>query len=149
MPVQLWNFGNLDLLTLFLWIYHSFFIKYNYNDWTLKQMFWYVFTISSIIWQFADFPLVHIQVCLPGNRLHTTVKNARNRKSVSRGKLPYFEGIFKLWTPDQQDLPFLQMFIIFVKQNLPVLCLKRPWNGFHFSWNFWCCLNSIQKVNVC
>ena len=30
------------------------------------------------------------------NRPHTTVKNARNMKSVSQIKLLYFEGIFKL-----------------------------------------------------
>ena len=30
------------------------------------------------------------------NRPHTTVKNARNLKSVSQVKPPYFKGIFKL-----------------------------------------------------
>ena len=30
------------------------------------------------------------------NRPHTTMKNARNLKSVSQAKPPYFEGIFKL-----------------------------------------------------
>ena len=29
-------------------------------------------------------------------RPHTTVKNAKNMKSVSQAKLPYFEEIFKL-----------------------------------------------------
>ena len=58
-------------------------------------------------------------------------------KSVSQAKLPYFEGIFKLWTHEKQDLPFLQMIIIFEYQNLAVLCVKRPWNKFRFSWNFY------------
>ena len=43
---------------------------------------------------------------------------------------PYFEGIFKLWTHEQQELPFLQMFISFGYQNLAILCLKRPWKFF-------------------
>ena len=46
-------------------------------------------------------------------------------KSVSQAKLTYFEGIFKLWTYDQQELLFFQMFIIFANQNLAVLCVKR------------------------
>ena len=75
-------------------------------------------------------------------RPHTTVKNARNMKSLSRAKLPYFEGIFNLWTHDQEDLTFLQIFISFANQNIAVLCVKRPWNGFRFSWNFWCCMRS-------
>ena len=37
----------------------------------------------------------------------------------------YFEGIFKLWTYKQQELPFLLMFISFAYQNLAVLCVKR------------------------
>ena len=53
------------------------------------------------------------------------MKKARNMKSVSQAKLPYFEGIFKLWKHEQQELPFLQMFISFAKQNLAVLCVKR------------------------
>ena len=36
------------------------------------------------------------QVRLSGYRPHTTVKNARNIKSVSRAKLSIFERIFKL-----------------------------------------------------
>ena len=60
------------------------------------------------------------------DRPHTIVKNARNMKSVSQAKLPpYFEGIFKFWTHEQQELPFLQMFISFGNQNLAVLCRKR------------------------
>ena len=31
-------------------------------------------------------------------RPYTTGKNARNMKSVSQAKLPYFEGTFELWT---------------------------------------------------
>ena len=76
-------------------------------------------------------------------RPHTTVKNAINMKSVSREKIPHFEGIFKHWTHDQEDLPFLQMFISFASQNLAVLCVKRRWNGFSFFWNFSCCLRSM------
>ena len=79
-------------------------------------------------------------------RPHTTVKNARNMKSVSQAKLPYFEGIFKLWKHEQQELPSLQMFISLVNQNLALLCVKRPWNGFRFSWNFWCCMRSILSA---
>ena len=78
-------------------------------------------------------------------RPHTTVKNARNMKSVSQAKLPYFKGIFKLWTHEQQELPFLQMFISFANQNLAVLCVKRPWNRFLFFWNLWCCMSSISS----
>ena len=37
----------------------------------------------------------HILV-LSNYRPHTTVKNARNMKSVSQAKPPYFEGIVKL-----------------------------------------------------
>ena len=77
-------------------------------------------------------------------RTHTIVKNAWNMKSVSQAKLAYFEGIFKLWTHEQQELPFRQMSISFSYQNLAVLCVKRPWNGFHFSWKFWCCMRSIM-----
>ena len=39
-------------------------------------------------------------------------------KSVSQAELPYLEGIFKLWMPEQQELPFLQVFISFANQNL-------------------------------
>ena len=46
-------------------------------------------------------------------------------KSISQAKLPYFEEIFKRWTHKQQDLPFLQMFISFVYENLAFLCEKR------------------------
>ena len=46
-------------------------------------------------------------------RPHTTVKNARNMKSVSQAKLPYFEEIFKL-----------QMFISFAYKNLVVVYVK-------------------------
>ena len=46
-------------------------------------------------------------------------------KSVSQAELPYLEGIFKLWMPEQQELPFLQVFISFANQNLAVLCVKR------------------------
>ena len=74
----------------------------------------------------------------------TTVKNARYMRSVSRAKLRYFEGIFKLWTHDQQLLPFPQMFISFANQNLAVLCVKRSWKGIIFSWNFFCCMWSIK-----
>ena len=51
----------------------------------------------------------------------------------SQAKLPYFKGIFNLWTHEQQELPFLQMFITFANQNLAVL---RPWNGFCFFLEF-------------
>ena len=33
-----------------------------------------------------------------------------------------------------------QIFISLATQNLAVLCVKTPWNGFRFSWNFWCCM---------
>ena len=84
--------------------------------------------------------------CIQGThsyRPHTKVKNARHRKSVSHTKLPFFEGIFKLWTHEQQELPFLQLFISFAYQNLAILCVKWPWNGFRSSWKFWCCMRSI------
>ena len=79
------------------------------------------------------------------HRPHITVKNARNLKSDSEAKPPYFEGIFKLWTHEheQQDLPFLQMFIGFAQQNLKMFCVKRSWSGFRVSWTFWCCMRSI------
>ena len=133
------------------------------------------------------------------NRPHTTVKNERNLKSVSQVKPPYFEGFFKLWKHEQQELPFLQMFIRFVHQNLTIFfvtrisffleilmlyevyciwqkniqifnvraaratlnsnvhqvyspksknfCVKRPWNGFFYSWKFWCCMMSIDTTS--
>ena len=56
--------------------------------------------------------------------------------------LPYFEGIFILWTHDKQELPFLQMIISFANQNLAVLCVKRPWfrfSGiFYVVWGLFC-----------
>ena len=58
-------------------------------------------------------------------RPHTTVKNARNMKSVAQAKLPYFEEIFKLWTREEQELPFLQILISISNQDLAVLCVKR------------------------
>ena len=67
---------------------------------------------------------------LEGNRPQTTVKNARYMISVSQCKLPYFEGIFKLWTHEQQELFFLQNFISFAYQNLAVI------TDFVFPWNF-------------
>ena len=60
------------------------------------------------------------------HRPHTTVKNSRNMESFSRAKLPYFEWIFRIWTREQQELPFLQIFITYANQNLAVLCVKRP-----------------------
>ena len=65
-------------------------------------------------------------------RPHATVKNTRNMKFVSRGKLPYFKEIFKLWTLYQQELPILQMFISFENKNLAFSCMKWPWNGIGF-----------------
>ena len=74
----------------------------------------------------------------------TTVKTVRNLKFISRAKLTCFEWIFKLWTHDQQEQPCLRMFISFSNQNIAVLCMKRSWNGFRFSWNFLCCMRSIR-----
>ena len=68
---------------------------------------------------------MYLWSCQQSNRPHTTRKNARNMKSVSQTKLPFFEGIFKLWTHKQQQLPFLQMFISIACQNIAVLCVKR------------------------
>ena len=34
------------------------------------------------------------------------------------------------------------MFINFAYQNLAVLCMNRPWNGFRFSWKFYYCTRS-------
>ena len=48
-------------------------------------------------------------------------------------------------TNSKSALPFLQMFITFANQNLAVLYVKRPWNGFRFSGNFWCCMWSINN----
>ena len=81
-------------------------------------------------------------------RPHTTIKNVRNMKSISQAKLPYFEEIFKIWTHEQQELPFLQIFTSFAYQNLAVLCVKRPWNEFRFSWKLWCCMRSICSKGV-
>ena len=33
-------------------------------------------------------------------------------------------------------------FFSFAYQNLAVLCVKRPWNWFRFSWKCWCCMRS-------
>ena len=60
--------------------------------------------------------------------------------------LPYFKGILKLWTHDLQELPFRQFFINFANQNIAVLCMKRPWNRFRFSWNFWWCMRSMDSM---
>ena len=57
-------------------------------------------------------------------RPHTTVKNARNMKSVSQTKLPYLEKIFKFWTHKLEELSFLKMFISFENQYLAVFCVK-------------------------
>ena len=57
-------------------------------------------------------------------RPHTTVKNARNVKSVAQAKLPYFEEIFKLWTREKQELPFLQILISISNQDL-ASCFRR------------------------
>ena len=46
-------------------------------------------------------------------------------KSVPQAKPPYFEGIFKLRTHEQQELLFLQTFISFANLNLAILCVKR------------------------
>ena len=35
--------------------------------------------------------------------------------------------------------------VSFQYQNLAVLCVKRPWNGFSFSCKFWCCMRSKAK----
>ena len=79
------------------------------------------------------------------------MKNARKLKPVSQAKPPYFERIFKLWTHEQQELPYLQIFIMFAQQNLKNFCVTRPWHGFRFSWKFWCCMlsNPIQKSIKC
>ena len=49
-------------------------------------------------------------------------------------KFPNFESM------SSKNYPFLQMFISFASRNLAVLCVKHPWNGFRFSWKFWCCI---------
>ena len=69
-------------------------------------------------------------------RPHTTVKNARNMKSVLRAILPYFE----------RDLRHLNTRAArtALSSNLHQF-FKRPWNGFRFSWNFLCCMRSIGK----
>ena len=55
--------------------------------------------------------------------------------------------IFKFWIHEQQELSLLQMFIRFANQNLAVKCVKRPWNGFHFSLNLWSCMRSVCETN--
>ena len=56
------------------------------------------------------------------------------------------EGIFKLLTHEQQELPFIQKFS-FAYQNLAVLCVKRPWNEFRFSGRFCCCMNEFLTTD--
>ena len=118
--------------------------------------------VNYALYRYAKSMAVHVQGCDIGvlrtevssstyiltYRPHTTVKNARNMKSVSQAKLSYFEEIFKLWAHEQQELPCFQMLISFANQNLAVLCVKRPWNGFRFSWNIWCCMRSILSADI-
>ena len=78
-----------------------------------------------VSWRFCDLTEIShyhflCECQTDGHRPHKTVKNAINMKSVSRAKLPFFEGIFKLWTLNQQELLFLQMFISFTNQNQAV-----------------------------
>ena len=84
----------------------------------------------------------------PENRPQPTIKNARNMKSVSRAKRPYFEGIFKLWTHDHR--PAITALSSNVHQfckpkSSCFFCAKRPWNGFRFSRNVLYCLRSRSK----
>ena len=46
-------------------------------------------------------------------------------KSVSQAKPPYFEGIFKLWTHEQQELPFLQFCILKSSYFMRETAVKR------------------------
>ena len=111
---------------------------------------------NIIIWQFAArLEILPTWVKFLGNsntdrvimlnRPHTTVTNARNLKSVSQAKPPYFDGIFKLSTHEHLELPFLQIFIRFAHQSLTISRVKRPWNGFRFPGNFdvLCCLYRV------
>ena len=93
--------------------------------------------------RFTEASVRNLQISVTNYRPHTTEKNTRNMTCVSQAKLPYFEGIFQLWMDEQQELAFLQMFISFAYQNLATLCMKRPWNGYRFSWKFWCCMRSM------
>ena len=47
-------------------------------------------------WFNAQSKTIYVTFTEISYRHHTTVKTAGNMKSVSRVKLPYFEGIFKL-----------------------------------------------------
>ena len=38
------------------------------------------------------------------------------------------------------------MFIRFADQNLTIFCVKWPWNGFRFSWKYWCCMRSTGQT---
>ena len=79
----------------------------------------------------------------PIYRHNTTLKTARNMKSVSQTKVLNFKEIFTFWTHEQQDLTLLQPLIIFASQNLAALSVKWPWNGLHFSCTLQCCMWSI------
>ena len=78
--------------------------------WKRSNLWYYLFSISSKATIFDDLFIKHRTVqqsfrytfLQESNRPHTTVKNARNLKSVSKAKPPNFEGIFKFWRHEQQ-----------------------------------------------
>ena len=78
-------------------------------------------------------------------RPHTSVKNARNMKSDSQAKLPYFERIFKIWTHEVLEravlFPLAHQFCI-PKSS----CFMRRETDFF--WKFWCCMRSLCIIDT-
>ena len=72
-------------------------------------------------------------------------------KSGSQAKLPYSVGIFKLWTHEEQELPFLQMFMSFAYKNLAFFMRKTAVISFFLQ--IWSCMrsmasNTFQKYGI-
>ena len=75
-------------------------------------------------------------------RHHTTRKNARNLKSVSRAKQLEFKAIFRFLKHDHQEIDSkIDQF-----SDLAVLCMKQSWNGFYILGIFQCCMRSIVNT---
>ena len=91
------------------------------------------------------------QLNLNRNRHHTTLKNQRNMKSVSRAKMLDCKVNIEFWKhEEQQELTLFQYLIIFASQSLAVLCVKRPWNfssSFQWRWSFFG-IQFFQTVDV-
>ena len=97
-------------------------------DWIFSTPIFYHFSVKFVnLFRKQSLLIFSNKNNFTRNRPHTAVKNAINMTFLShlQAKLPFFEEIFKLWTHEQQELPFLQTFISFANQNIAVLYMKR------------------------